>query len=41
MHDSLVTRNVTEGNGAGILSVAGLVLDNTPVVGNSPDNCDC
>lgn len=41
MHNSLVTRNVTEGNGAGILSVAGLVLDNTPVIGNSPDNCDC
>ena len=41
MHDSLVTRNVTEGNGAGILSVAGLVLDNTQVVGNVPDNCDC
>jgi hypothetical protein len=41
MHDSLVTRNVTEGNGGGILSVAGLVLDNTPVVGNRPDDCDC
>lgn len=41
MHDSLVTRNVTQGNGAGILSVAGLILDNTPVVGNVPDDCDC
>ncbi len=41
MHDSLVTRNVTEGNGAGILSVAGLILDNTQVIGNVPDNCDC
>ena len=41
MHDSLVTRNVTQGNGGGILSVAGLVLDNTPVIGNVPDNCDC
>jgi nitrous oxidase accessory protein NosD len=41
MHNSLVTRNVTEGNGGGILSVAGLVLDNTAVVGNVPDDCDC
>lgn len=41
MHDSLVTRNVTQGNGAGILSVAGLVLDNTQVINNVPDNCDC
>jgi nitrous oxidase accessory protein NosD len=42
MHDSLVTRNVTQdGPGGGILSVAGLVLDNTPVVGNLPDDCAC
>jgi hypothetical protein len=41
MHNSLVTRNVTEGTGGGILSVAGLVLDNTPVVGNLPDDCAC
>jgi nitrous oxidase accessory protein NosD len=41
MHNSLVTRNVTEGPGGGILSVAGLVLDNTPVVGNVPDDCAC
>lgn len=42
MHDSLVTRNVTEDHtGGGILSVAGLVLDNTPVVGNLPDDCAC
>jgi hypothetical protein len=42
MHDSLVTRNVTEdSSGGGILSVAGLVLDNTPVVGNLPDDCAC
>ena len=41
MHDSLVTRNVTQGNGGGILSVANLVLDNTQVIGNVPDDCDC
>jgi hypothetical protein len=42
MHDSLVTRNVTEDStGGGILSVAGLVLDNTLVVGNLPDDCAC
>jgi nitrous oxidase accessory protein NosD len=42
MHNSLVTRNVTEDHtGGGILSVAGLVLDNTPVVGNLPDDCAC
>ena len=42
MHNSLVTRNVTEGHtGGGILSVAGLVLDNTRVVGNLPDDCAC
>jgi nitrous oxidase accessory protein NosD len=41
LHDSLVTRNFATDDGGGITSVNTLVLDNTPVIDNVPNDCSC
>jgi predicted outer membrane repeat protein len=41
MHGGLVTGNTAADTGGGILTVNVLTLDNTRVVGNTPDDCVC